>query len=312
MAVAIASIARNAFFTRTPRSTNTRQVTEKKSLIFQLDGLMRLQQLTNSHAAEALAFLAERPLHTVIMAGIIKDNDVVSSLNRGVFYACRNEQEQIEGVALIGHVTLFETRTDAALEAFAKLARSCPHIAMLAGEQEKLERFWGHYAENGKSPRQVSREYLYVQHEFVEMQSVENVRQAELADVDLLMPLHATMVREASGINPLETDPLGFRLRLVRRIEQGRVLVCIEREELLFTASIISDTPTANYLEGVYVDPAHRGKGYGLRCMSQVSKKLLARTRAVCGFVNERNRVAQAFYLRAGYELDSCYKKIYV
>jgi uncharacterized protein len=273
---------------------------------------MILQKLTNSHAAEALAFLAERPLHTVIMAGFINDNGVVNSLNRGDFYACRNEEERIDGIALIGHVTLFETRTDAALEAFAGLARACPHVAMLAGEQEKLERFWKHYAANGQSPRQLSREFLYVQREFVEMQSVGNVRQAKLADIDLLMPLHAAMVREASGINPLETDPLGFRLRLVRRIEQGRVLVWIERGELLFTASIVSDTPMANYLEGVYVDPAYRGKGYGLRCMSQVSKKLLARTRAICGFVNERNRAAQAFYLRAGYELDSCYKKIYV
>jgi predicted GNAT family acetyltransferase len=46
--------------------------------------------------------------------------------------------------------------------------------------------------------------------------------------------------------------------------------------------------------------------------MSQVSKKLLARTRSICGFVNEQNQTAQAFYRRAGYELDSCYKKIYV
>jgi predicted GNAT family acetyltransferase len=273
---------------------------------------MSLQELTNTHAAEALTFLAARPLHTVMMAGFINDNGVVNPLNRGVFYACRNAQRQLEGIALIGHVTLFEARTDAALEAFAQLARSCPYIVMLAGEQEKLEQFWQHYAAQGQSPRQLTTEYLYVQREFVEMSPGGNVRQAKLDDVELLIPLHATMVREASGINPMEKDPLGFRLRLVRRIEQGRVLVWIEEKELLFTASVISDTPMANYLEGVYVNPAHRGKGHGLRCMSQVSQKLLARTRAVCGFVNERNRVAQAFYLKAGYELDSYYKKIYV
>lgn len=273
---------------------------------------MILQELTNTHATETLAFLAVRPLHTVIMAGFINDNGVVNPLNRGLFYAYRNEQDQIEGIALIGHLTLFEARTDAALEAFAQFARSCPHISMITGEKEKLERFWQHYAADGQLPRQLSCEFLYVQREFVEMQSVGNVRQAKLDDVDLLVPLYATMVQEASGVNPLEKDPLGFRLRLVRRVEQGRVLVWIEQEELLFTASIISDTPTASYLEGVYVSPAHRGKGYGLRCMSQVSKKLLARTRSVCGFVNEQNRVAQAFYRKAGYELDSCYTKIYV
>ncbi|HEY0098626.1 MAG TPA: GNAT family N-acetyltransferase [Pyrinomonadaceae bacterium] len=246
------------------------------------------------------------------MAGFINDNGIVNPLNRGAFYACRNEQDQIEGIALIGHLTLFEARTDAALEAFAQHARSCPHIYTITGEQEKLERFWEHYATDGRLPRQLSCEFLYVQHEFVEMPSVGDVRSARPDDIEVLLPLYAMMVFEASGINPLETDPLGFRLRLVRRVEQGRVLVWIEQQEVLFTASIISDTPTANYLEGVYVNPAHRGKGYGLRCMSQVSKKLLARTRSICGFVNEQNSVAQAFYRKAGYELDSCYKKIYV
>jgi predicted GNAT family acetyltransferase len=273
---------------------------------------MMLQKLTNTHAAEILTFLAKRPLHTVMMVGFINDNGVVNSLNRGVFYACRNEQDEIEGVALIGHATLFEARTDAALEAFAQLARSCPHIAMVVGEQEKLERFWELYAADGQAPRQMSREFLYVQREFEEMQAVGQVRQAQSDDVELLLPVYAMMVSEASGINPLEKDPLGFRLRLVRRIEQGRVLVWVEGRELLFTASIVSETPLVNYLEGVYVSPAHRGKGYGLRCMSQVSKKLLAHTRSICGFVNEGNRTAQAFYRRAGYELDSCYKKIYV
>ena len=273
---------------------------------------MLLQKLTDTHAAEILTFLAERPLHTIIMAGFINDNGVVSALNRGDFYACRNEQEKLVGVALIGHITLFETRTDAALEAFAQAARACPRIAILAGEQEKLEQFWEHYAADGQAPRQLSREYLYVQRESADMQAVANVRQATLADLELLLPVYAGMVFEASGSNPLETDSLGFRLRLVRRIEQGRVLVWIEQAELLFTTSIISDTPLVNYLEGVYVNPAHRGKGYGLRCMSQVSKRLMARTRAICGFVNERNRAAQALYSRAGYELDSCYKKIYV
>jgi uncharacterized protein len=313
MPVATVHVARNrVLHANASHISTTRQVAVETPETFQSDCLMIPQTLTNTDAAEILDFLAERPLHTVIMAGFINDNGVVNSLNRGVFYACRNEQEQLEGVALIGHVTLFEARTDAALEAFALLARSCPNIAMLVGEQEKVERLWELYATDGQSPRQLSLEFLYVQREFVEMQSVGDVRQAQSTDVELIMPSHALMVLEASGLNPLETDPLGFRLRLVRRIEQGRVLVWIEQKELLFTASIIADTPSANYIEGVYVSPKHRGKGYGLRCMSQVSKKLLAHTRSICGFVNEENYTAQAFYRRAGYKLDSCYKKIYV
>ena len=62
-------------------------------------------------------FLSARPLHTFIMSSWIKDNGLVSSLNRGTFYGYRDESRELRGVALVGHVTLFETRVDAALKA---------------------------------------------------------------------------------------------------------------------------------------------------------------------------------------------------
>jgi hypothetical protein len=43
-------------------------------------------------APEVLAFLAERPLHTVNMAGLIRANGLVSPHNRGTFHACRDEE----------------------------------------------------------------------------------------------------------------------------------------------------------------------------------------------------------------------------
>src|SRR5512132_2312545 len=53
--------------------------------------------LDDSNAGEVLAFLAERPIHTVMMAGLIRDNGLVSPLNRGAFYACRNKTGRLEG-----------------------------------------------------------------------------------------------------------------------------------------------------------------------------------------------------------------------
>ena len=72
-------------------------------------------RLTDGCEAEVLAFLADRPLHTVSLTGLIEDNGLVSPLNRGAFYGCRNRQGQLEGVALIGHATLMETTTYRAL-----------------------------------------------------------------------------------------------------------------------------------------------------------------------------------------------------
>src|SRR5207247_10141889 len=70
----------------------------------------RVQPLSDEHKAETLDFLSVRPLHTFVMTGWVNDNGLVSPLNRGGFYGYRNPQGSLEGVALIGHTTLFETK----------------------------------------------------------------------------------------------------------------------------------------------------------------------------------------------------------
>jgi hypothetical protein len=40
-------------------------------------------RFTHEFEAEVLDFLSERPLHTVAMTGFIRDNGLVSELNRG-------------------------------------------------------------------------------------------------------------------------------------------------------------------------------------------------------------------------------------
>src|SRR5438309_10585309 len=75
--------------------------------------------LTEAEITEVKSFLNIRPVHTVVMASFIHDNGIVSELNRGTFYAYRNCDGRLEGVALIGHSTLIEARTDQAMFAFA-------------------------------------------------------------------------------------------------------------------------------------------------------------------------------------------------
>ena len=275
-------------------------------------GSLTVQALASEHEREVLSFLAERPLHTVVMAGLIRDNGLVSPLNRGSFYACRDREGRLEGVSLIGHITMFETRTEAALERLARFARDCQRIHAILGEQSKIERFGDLFAEAGQEVRLVCREILFEQQWPVAVREAVPMRQATLDDLDLVVPVHARMAFEESGVNPLERDPVGFQERTARRIEQGRVWVWREAGRLIFKADIISDTPEAIYLEGIYLNPEERGKGYGARCVSQLSRSLLERTRSVCLLVNERNREGQSCYRRAGFKMRGFYDTIYL
>jgi uncharacterized protein len=277
------------------------------------NGSSTIQTLAAQQEAEVLAFLNERPLHTVAMASMIQDNGMVSPLNRGTFYACRNEAGQLEGVALIGHATLMEARTEAAIQAFAELAHGSQRKHLIMGEQEKIERFWNYYAEDGHDARLLCRELLFEQRWPVEVrEAVHGLRQATLDDLEMIMPVQAQMAFEESGVNPMKVDPTGFRLRCARRIEQGRVWVWVENGRLIFKADIIAETQQVSYVEGVYINPEERGKGYGLRCISQLGRTLLSRTASVCLLVNEKNREAQDFYSRAGYKLRSYYDTIFL
>lgn len=274
---------------------------------------LTIESLANGQEAEALAFLAARPLHTVMMAGFIRDNGLVNPLNRGSFHACRNMEGQLEGIALIGHATLIEARTEAALQRFADLARGCQRAHVIVGENERIENFWSYYADGGQAPRLLCRELLFEQSWPIEVREVvRDLRLATLADLELVMPVQAQMACAESGVNPLEVDPVGFRLRCARRIEQGRVWVLVENGRLIFKADIMFETPKVIYLEGVHVDAQERRKGYGLRCLSQLGQALLMRTGSICLLVNEHNREAQAFYHKAGYKMRSHYDTIFL
>ncbi len=278
-------------------------------------GSLRVQRLTGEdHKSEILNFLSARPLHTVCMADFIRHNGLASPLNRGSFYAYRDEQGSLAGVALIGHATLIDARSETALVAFARVAQECSSTHLIRGEQGMIECFWSHYGPHGMAPRLLCRELMFEQRAPLEASVGPPVGllPATLGDLERIAEINARMLFAECGVNPLVTDCEGFRRRLARRIEQGRVWVWAERGRLFFKAEVIADTPQTIYLEGIHVHPEERGNGYGLRGMSQLGRILLKRSESLCLLVNEENKGATAFYLRAGYRMRSRYDTIYL
>ena len=247
------------------------------------------------------------------MMSLIRDNGFESRLNRGNFYACRDGRGALTGVALIGHHILFAARSAEAIGAFARQAREHGDAHVILGERESAGEFWSVYARAGESPLLVQRELLLEQSWPVAVREfVPNLRLATYADIEEVAAVHAQMAFDESRINPLEVDREGFLSRIARRVEQGRVWVWIEDGRLIFKADIFSHTPEVIYLEGIHVNASERGKGYGLRCLSQLSQELLLRAKSLCLLVNEQNEQAQTFYRRAGYKLHSHYDTIYL
>lgn len=270
-------------------------------------------ELTEDDRNEVLGFLAERPVQTVCLVGFIRDNGLVSPHNRGNFYGVRNSEGRLEGVALIGHATLIEARTQRAMQEIGLVAQSFQRTHLVLGEKDKIEQFWNYYADEGQEMRLACRELLFELRRAMQVrQEVDGLRRATLADLDKIAPVQAAMAEEESRSNPLAMDPEGFRARCARRIEMGRVWVLEEDGQLIFKADIQADTPDVVYLEGVWVNPSVRSRGIGRKCLRQLCQDLLNRTKAVCVLVNEDNDRAHTFYRMCNFKMRGVFDSIFL
>jgi predicted GNAT family acetyltransferase len=269
-------------------------------------------ELTTANEPEVIEFLSARTIHTVFMSSLIRDNGLVSQHNRGSFYSCRDGYGRLEGVALLGHATLIEARSENALAAFARLARNCHNAHLIRGEQETIGNFWKQYVNSRQEPRLVCREMLFEQKTPSTIEGTKDLRTATLNDLDKILAVNASMALQEGGTSPMQHDPGGFRSRTARRIEQGRIWVWVADDRLMFKADIVAETPEVTYLEGVHVHAEERRRGYGLSCLTGLSTILLARSQSICLTVNEKNKHAANLYEKAGYKFHSHYETIYL
>jgi ribosomal protein S18 acetylase RimI-like enzyme len=269
--------------------------------------------LDEGHTDETLSFLAARPLRGLFLRGYIEDNGLASPLNRGDFFGVRNRAGSLEAVGLIGHATMFEASTDDSLAALASVAQQDDRMHMVLGPHNEVQRFWKHLSRDGRTPRGSCHELLFTRSEMTPVaDQMAAMRRAKVADIDLLIPVHAEMARSESGVNPLDIDGDGFRRRYQRRIEAEQVWVVIENGQLVFKADVALQTSDAVYLEGVHVAPEARGQGRGRRCLSALTDHLLESVDSVCLLVNENNVAAHKMYRNAGFDFAGYYQSIFL
>jgi len=241
------------------------------------------------------------------MTSFINDNGIVSELNRGEFFGYRNAAGELEGVALIGHTTLVEARTDSALHGLASAARTPAtpiHVVMSSGDA--AERFWK-FAGLSAAPRLTCVERLFeaaFPYPVYEDMGLRLATQAELIQV---AEAQAEVAFIESGTDPMVRDREGFLKRVARRIDQGRVFVKMDGDKLVFKADIVAQTDETAYLEGIYTAPEYRGHGVAPRCLANLTVELMSRVSNVCMLSNVKFDAAHRSFEKAGYRSsDAC------
>lgn len=262
--------------------------------------------LSEYDADDVINFLRKRPVHTVVMMSFINDNGLESELNRGKFYGYRDENDELEGVALIGHTTLVEARSEESLKAFAQLARNSETpIKMMMSDGENIQLFWQHFSDGIRRPRLICEERLFeLSFPFFAQHNGWEIRTATESELETVAEAHAEVAFVESGVDPLRQDRDGFLKRTLRRIRQNRTFVVFDGKRLVFKADIAAQTEDVIYLEGIYVAPEFRGRGIGSECLSKLSLMLLEKAEHICLLSNVEFAAAHRTYLKAGFKSE--------
>jgi len=88
----------------------------------------------------------------------------------------------------------------------------------------------------------------------------------------------------------------------MRRIEQGRIFVVFDGDQLVFKADIIAETDETIYLEGIYTGHDYRGRGIGSSCLAALSLNLVPRAENICLLSNVDFTRAHKSFARAGFK----------
>jgi uncharacterized protein len=129
------------------------------------------------------------------------------------------------------------------------------------------------------------------------------VRRATAADLDLLVPACIDMFTAEVGVSPV-AGGLGaaYRARIAEIVREGRSFVRIDGRDVVFKAEVGAVTRDVCQVQGVWVDPVHRGRGHseaGMAAVTVMARGSIAPT--VSLYVNSFNTAARKCYRAVGF-----------
>jgi GNAT superfamily N-acetyltransferase len=248
--------------------------------------------------ADILAFCSEDPVERVLL-------EDVARRGLGRFAGVSNG----ERLTALCHVGANLVPAGSGCAAFADHALN-GDARMMVGPEDAVSELWEAIRERVPEPRDDRPgQPVYVISEPPEPGDT-GLRQATVADMQLLLPACAAAHEEEIGVDPLKRDREGFRWRTQAQIDEGRSWIWLEDETILFKAEASAWTPSAVQVQQVWVDPAARGQGNAQRGMRDLCRLLLSHVPHVCLFVRPENAPAIRVYEAIGMRNVLSYRSV--
>ncbi len=271
--------------------------------------------LLDTDLSAALSLLAENPLRSVHLRGLLLDNGLSHPSNRGRFYGYF-ENHQLVAVALLGHATMIYARPDAEAEALRYFAQQMVEqnvtCNVVFGPKAQVEAFGAYLAELGRGTKMVRDFHWYVCTKAKQSLTSLQLRRANQEELAPVAQAQAEMFQEATGTDPRVADPEGFVRRVAERIERNRTWIKLESGEVVFKTELQSVTPETVYLEGVWTREERRAQGVAKSCLNELMHRLLKQHSSLCLAVEPEEDAALKLYEQLGFQSKERYQARYL
>ena len=267
-------------------------------------GQSSLRLLSDRDRAEALALCDRDPVANVFVTARIRACGL-DPMRLGAQLWGYFESGQLTSLCYVGANMVPVQAAPAAIAAFADRARrQGRRCSSIAGPADGVGELWRQIAPFWDRPREIRhRQPLMAITDRPLVQPDPAVRLVRPDELSILLPASVAMFTEEVGVSPIGPDGgFAYRARVGELIAAGRSFARIEDGTVVFKAEVGAVTRQACQVQGVWVPPELRGRGYASGGMAAVVEHARATMAPVVSlYVNDFNAPARAAYRRAGF-----------
>ena len=184
------------------------------------------------------------------------------------------------------------------------LARSGRRYSSIFGPSEAVLSMWSQLQHSSPQPFAVRPDQPLLQMTGVsQVQPAPGLRYAQPSELDVLLPACAAMFEEEVGYSPVAGGSHHYRQRVKSLIARQQSLVDFDAGgQVVFKAELGTVSSSAVQIQGVWMNPAYRGRGLSAAYMSAVVEAARQVAPLVSLYVNSYNAPARATYETVGFE----------
>ena len=214
-------------------------------------------------------------------------------------------RRQLESICWLGANVIPVEASPQAAVAFAELAAINPRqCSSIVGPADAVLAFWDRISAVWGPAREVRpNQPLMAVDAPPAVQADPAVRLVRPDEVNILFPAAVAMYTEEVGVSPLaDRGESRYRQRVADLVRTRRAYARIIDGRVVFKAELAVVTKHTAQVQGVWVDPAYRGRGMAVAGMAAVVRDALRRVApTVSLYVNDFNEPARRAYARTGF-----------